>query len=326
MKKLTIVAAALTALASAGIAVAHGIDGAQSVAAVNATFSAAPAAGSSNTRTCTTSTGKTIASTKATYTGTATGTGTTDLTGPVTIAAQSTIDTTDNIGVVNGTLRVGKTEAHFTAVYDHGTIAGTASGHGATPHVQLLGNVSAGFSTTGGFTSGKIGGGTSGGSAVELTAGGCAPSKHVAARVEQRRRSRVRGLVDVDHRRRADVHRPRVAGGEGRRRSTSATEPRSGARSAPSSRSRRRRSTEERGELPPDEAHGLEVRVEQVLEHHPVAARLGVFAQAGSDLVDRADDRSAARMRRPSRRSSCRAGGDRRAAARARAPRRASTR
>ncbi len=177
MKKITIVAAALAALASAGIAVAHGIDGAQSVAAVSATFSAAPAAGSGDTRTCTTSTGKTIASTRATYTGTATGTGTTDLTGPVTIAAQSTIDTTDDIGVVNGTLRVGKTEARFTAVYDRGTIAGTASGHGATPRVQLLGNVSAGFTPTGGFTSGKIGGGTGGGSAVELTPGACAPAK-----------------------------------------------------------------------------------------------------------------------------------------------------
>ena len=179
MKKLTIVVAGLAALASAGIAVAHGIDGAQSVAAVNATFSAVPAAGSSNTRTCTTSTGKTIASTKATYTGTATGSP--DLTGPVTIAAQSTINTSDNVGVVNGTLQItaatGKTETHFTAVYDHGTIAGTASGHGATPRVQLLGNVSAGFTTTGGFTGGKIGGGTSGGSAVELTGGACVPSK-----------------------------------------------------------------------------------------------------------------------------------------------------
>jgi hypothetical protein len=189
MKKLTILAAALAALASAGIAVAHGIDGAQSVAAVNATFSAAPAAGSSNTRTCTTSAGKTIASTKATYTGTATGSP--DLTGPVTIAAQSTIDTTDDIGVVNGTLRVGKTEAHFSAVYDHGAIAGTASGHGATPHVQLLGNVSAGYTTTGGFTSGKLGGGTSGGSAVELTAGGCAPAP------SQRESSSAEGAVSA---------------------------------------------------------------------------------------------------------------------------------
>ncbi len=95
----------------------------------------------------------------------------------MTIAAQSTIDTTDDIGVVNGTLRVGKTDTHFTAVYDHGTIAGTASGHGATPHVQLLANVSAGFTTAGGFASGKIGGGTGAGSAVELTPGACAPSK-----------------------------------------------------------------------------------------------------------------------------------------------------
>ena len=174
MKKLTIAAIVIAALACAGIAVARNVDGgAQSATAVNATFTATSVK-SADTHTCTTSTGKTIASTQATYTGTASGSP--DLTGAATINARSTIDTTDGLGVVNGTLKVGKTEAHFSAVYDHGAIAGTASGHAATPHVQLLANVSATFSATAGFTGGKIGG-TSGGSAVELGPGGCGEAK-----------------------------------------------------------------------------------------------------------------------------------------------------
>jgi hypothetical protein len=172
MKKLTLAAVPIAALAAAGAAVAHGIDGgAQSVTSVAGTFTATAVSGST-TQSCTTSTGKTIASTKATYTGTASGSA--GLAGPAVISARSTIDTTDGIGVVNGTLKLaGKTDAQFTAVYDHGTIAGTASGHLGTPHAQLLANVSATFSTTAGFTSGKIGGGTAAGSAVELTSGGC---------------------------------------------------------------------------------------------------------------------------------------------------------
>jgi hypothetical protein len=183
MKSLIIAAVAVAALTGAGVAVAHGIDGGtQSVSAVTGSFTATSVSGS-QTRSCTTAAGKTIASTKATYTGTASGSP--DLTGAATINARSTIDTTDGLGVVNGTLKIGKTESHFSAVYDHGAIAGTASGHAATPHVQLLGNVSATFSTTTGFTGGKIGG-TSGGSAVELTPGGCAPSppKHESSHAQ----------------------------------------------------------------------------------------------------------------------------------------------
>ena len=174
MKKLALVAVTVAALGGAGVAVAHGIDnGAKSVNAVSGSFTAT-AVSNSQTHSCTTSAGKTIDSTKATYTGTASGSP--DLTGAATIDARSTIDTTDGLGVVNGTLKIGKTEAHFSAVYDHGALAGTASGHGATPHVQLLANVSATFGTTTGFTGGKIGG-TSGGSAVEVTPGGCGEAK-----------------------------------------------------------------------------------------------------------------------------------------------------
>ena len=182
MKRLTIAAIVIAALASAGVAVAHDIEGgAQTATPVNASFTATSVTGS-DTRTCTTTAGKTVTSTKATYTGTATGSP--DLTGPATIEARSVVDTTDGVGVVSGTLRIGKTQSHFNAVYDHGSVVGLASGHGATPHEQLLGNVSATFSATGGFTNGRIGG-TSGGSAVELSPGGCAPvSEHGSTKAE----------------------------------------------------------------------------------------------------------------------------------------------
>jgi hypothetical protein len=174
LKRLTIAAIVIAALASAGVAVAHGIEGgAQSATAVNASFTATSVKGS-DTHTCTTAAGKTVASTKATYTGTASGSP--DLTGTATIQARITLDTTDGVGVVSGTLRIGKAQSHFSAVYDHGAIVGMASGHGATPHQQLLANVSAGFSAAGGFTNGKIGTGSAGGSAVELASGSCAPS------------------------------------------------------------------------------------------------------------------------------------------------------
>lgn len=169
MKKLTLAAVPVAALAVAGAAVAHGIDGgAKGPTVVAGTFTAT-AVTDSTTHACKTSDGKTIASTSATYTGTASGSP--DLTGPAVIAARSTIDSAAGVGVVSGTLKVaGKTDAHFSAVYDHGTIAGTASGHAAS-HAELLASVSAAFSATTGFTNGKIGGGTAGGSAIELGSG-----------------------------------------------------------------------------------------------------------------------------------------------------------
>jgi hypothetical protein len=178
MRKLILMAAALCMLSITGLAVARGLNDSKSITAVAGTFTATTV-GNSQTHSCTTADGKTITSTNATYTGTATGAA--DLTGAATLQVRSRINTTDGIGVVNGKLTIaasgGDTVGHFDAVYDHGNIAGTVSGHAAAPHVSLLGNLSAGFSATGGLTSGKIGGGTAGGSAVELASGSCESSK-----------------------------------------------------------------------------------------------------------------------------------------------------
>jgi hypothetical protein len=177
MRKLTFVVAALIALTATSYAVAHGIEGAKNAKAVAGTFAAT--AGSTTSRTCTTADNKTIVVTDARYTGAATGDA--DLTGPITLRARSVVNTTDGVGTVTGSLRIdaaGKnTQAAYSAVYDHGNIAGLAAGRAHESKTALVANISAGFDPATGFTSGKIGGGTAGGSAVEVGGGGCKPAQ-----------------------------------------------------------------------------------------------------------------------------------------------------
>jgi hypothetical protein len=173
-RTLTLVSTVAVALAASGYAVAHGIDGTKTAKAVTGTFTATTAS-RVETRTCTTADGKTIVRTSGTYTGTAAGDA--DLTGPATLEARSTINTTDGVGVVSGSLRIdvasgNDTRARFDAVYQAGRIAGLASGQAHEPRATLLANLSSAFSATGGFTDGKLGG-TTGGAAVELGPGRC---------------------------------------------------------------------------------------------------------------------------------------------------------
>jgi hypothetical protein len=180
MRKLMLAAAGVVMLATTGIAVAHGIDDGRNVKSVAGTFTATTVS-HSQTRSCTTTDGKTITSTYATYTGTASGDA--DLTGAATLQMRSTINSTDGFGVISGKLRIaasgGETGAQLTAVYDHGNIAGLAIGRAAASHTNLVANVSAGFSATAGFSGGKIGGGTAGGSAVEVGTTRCDAPKPV---------------------------------------------------------------------------------------------------------------------------------------------------
>jgi hypothetical protein len=172
MRKLLLGAVALLALIGASIAFAKASG--SSVASVTGTF-AATTVSHSEQRSCTTSDGKTIQTTSATYTGTASGD--VSVAGTVTVQTHSVIDTTADLGTVSGSVRIGGGEARFSAVYDHGKIAGLLTGHVGTKDARstLLANVSAGFSASGGFTGGKIGA-TDGGSAVALSAGECKPS------------------------------------------------------------------------------------------------------------------------------------------------------
>lgn len=173
MRKLMLAAIAVLAVGGTHVAFAH--TGGGSVTSVSGSF-AATTVSKSEQKTCTTSAGKTLQFTTATYTGTASGDA--SLAGAVTVQARSTIDTTANLGVVQGKVRFGSasgSQAQFTAVYDHGAIAGLAVGHSGRPHTSLIANLSAGFSPTAGFSNGKIGG-SAGGSAVALGAGGCSSS------------------------------------------------------------------------------------------------------------------------------------------------------
>jgi hypothetical protein len=175
MRKLIWITTAIVALAGASMAVAHGLDS-NSVKSVSATFTATTSS-VVRTSTCTGADG-TYATTNATYTGTSTSSEP-SLNGPISIDTQSLLNTTTNIGTVSGKIRFGSgpgNDTQFAAVYSNGNIAGLATGHTGDPGTQLLANLSAGFSTTGGFTSGMLGGGTSGGNAVELLGGGCKPT------------------------------------------------------------------------------------------------------------------------------------------------------
>ena len=185
----TLVAAVAGAvlLAGAAIAVADGFQGGKAVTAVSGTFGATTASRVTQ-RTCMTSAGKTIVVSEGTFTGTASGPA--ELTGNTTVRAHSTINTTDNIGVVNATLKIDvssgrDTVAQLTGVFNGGQVAGLAVGHAGGG--QLVANVSGGFSATGGFAAGtKIGGGTAGGSAVELTPAGCKSAKTITNKSEAR--------------------------------------------------------------------------------------------------------------------------------------------
>jgi len=193
--KCTLVGAVAAAalLVTAAIAVADGFEGAKSVTAVSGTFGATTASHVSQ-RSCTTSTGKTVVVTDGTYTGTASGPA--ELTGNATVHARSVINTTDNVGVVSGTLKIDvasgrDTATQLTAVYSGGSLAGIAVGHAGSG--RLVANLSGGFSAAGGFAVGsRIGGGTAGGSAVELTPAGCTPAKPVS------NKSEARGLVTAN--------------------------------------------------------------------------------------------------------------------------------
>jgi hypothetical protein len=185
-RTLVFATAALAALAATGLAVGKSLDGdIANARAVAGTF-AATTASKVETRTCTTADGKTLVRTNGVYTGTSAGDA--DLTGPATLHASSWINTTDDVGLVSGSLRIDvasgrDTEARFDAVYGGGQIAGLAAGRAHQPSARLVANISAGFSGAGGFTNGKLGG-SAGGGAVEVGPGKCRQAAVVKQRSE----------------------------------------------------------------------------------------------------------------------------------------------
>ena len=188
MRRVVLIIAACSALAVAGVAVGKGI-ATQAVRQVGATFAATSIANTS-ARTCTTADG-TFVVTRAVYTGTATSSEP-SLSGAIRLNVQSLINTTKNLGVVTGRLRIDTaserdTSVRIDAVYANGQVHGLASGRTTEPATQLLADLSSSFSVTGGFTNGKLGGTDGGGAAIELLRGSCKPApKPVSQRVRAR--------------------------------------------------------------------------------------------------------------------------------------------
>jgi hypothetical protein len=192
MRRLTFAAIGLVVLVTAGLAVAKGLETSRSVTSVNGTFTAGTVAQRGKSKTCVTPEGKTLVTMNARYTGAASGDG--NLAGAITIDARSVVDVTDNLGVVQGKLRIdvasGKaTTAKFTAVYAGGQLVGLATGHVQGPHAKLYANLSSGFNPETGFAGGKIGA-ADGGSAVMVGPGKCAPKHAQTATTKQDHKKR----------------------------------------------------------------------------------------------------------------------------------------
>jgi hypothetical protein len=177
MRRLIWLTATAVLLLGAGVAVAHDGGSGKTVKAVTGTTFTATSVSNSRSTTCKSSDGGSYVFTRATYTGTSGSSSEPSLNGNVTIAALSSINTTTNVGTVSGRLRIDgsngtHTNADFDSVYSGGSLAGLAEGRTSENGGGLLANLSAGFSATGGFTDGKIGG-TAGGGAVLTGRGDC---------------------------------------------------------------------------------------------------------------------------------------------------------
>jgi len=181
MRRLILITAAGLALLGAGIAVAHE-GGGKSVKQVAATFTATTGS-NVQTSTCTGSDNVTYTTTRGRWTGTVATTapaGDTSLSGNATVDAEFIVNSSGD-GFVSGKLRIdgaNHTSAGFEGVVSGGShIAGLAEGRGSAPWSKLVANISADWSSAGGFTNGKLGGGTAGGNAVVITSGGCQPPR-----------------------------------------------------------------------------------------------------------------------------------------------------
>jgi hypothetical protein len=175
MRRLILIAVTGLALVGAGVAVAW--EGqSKSVKQVSATFTATTAS-DVRTSTCTDSSNVTFTTTRGRWTGSAAGDPT--LAGTATLDAEFLVNSSGD-GIVSGRLRIdgaNHSSAEFDGVVSGGThIAGLAEGHGSAPWNKLVANLSADWTSSGGFTNGKLGGGTAGGNAVVLTSGGCRPA------------------------------------------------------------------------------------------------------------------------------------------------------
>lgn len=171
MKRFVVVGVAAAFLAGAGLALADEFDS-KAVKSVTATFTASTVK-SLKKASCTNGDG-TWTNAVAEYSGLASSSDST-LNGPITLRLRSVINTSRDLGRVQGTLRIDTpstdTIAEFDGTYAGGKAVGLAEGRTGQSAGRLLANVSASFSQTAGL-SGKIGG-ADGGAALVFAPGTC---------------------------------------------------------------------------------------------------------------------------------------------------------
>ncbi len=165
MKRLILLAAALSALMATGAAIAT--LRAADVNAVSATLSATtPANVQTRTYTCDT---QTFEVTTGRWSGTATST-TADLNGATVLHLKSVYNVTKKLGWVEGKLSIaasdGRTHAYVSGVNSDGTLDAWVRGHAGRGDGSLFGSLFGSFSKTGGLTGGAIGSGTGTNAAV----------------------------------------------------------------------------------------------------------------------------------------------------------------
>jgi len=153
---------ATTALIATGVAAAG--HRAPTVQAASATF-AATTVSQHYMATCSVNGGDTFQATRATYTG-ASLSSDPRLAGALTIRAWSLVDTTNGVGHVFGIFRIKGTAggAHGTlnAALSSGKASGLARGFVRGKYGRLIASLGASFDPTAGFSTGSIGGSTTG--------------------------------------------------------------------------------------------------------------------------------------------------------------------
>lgn len=149
-------------LSAAGVAAAHGRT--TSVQAANATFAAATVSNMSQV-TCSVTGGDTFQATIATYSGTSSSADP-RLAGALRIRAWSLVDTTNGVGHVFGEfhIRGAGTRAHGTlnAALADGRASGIARGYVRHQWGRIVASLGSDFSPNAGFSSGSLGGSTTG--------------------------------------------------------------------------------------------------------------------------------------------------------------------
>ena len=186
MKRIALIAAALSALVAAGAAVATFKSA--DVSAVSATLSATtPTNVQTRTYTCD---GQTIEVTTGRWSGTATS-ATADLNGAAEVYLKSVYNATKKLGWVDGRLKIvasdDRTHAHIAGINTDGKLDAWVRGGAGHRDGTLFGSLSGSFSKTGGLTGGAIGTGTATNAAVI--------AKHVRCNTEKTPRPSVHLVV-----------------------------------------------------------------------------------------------------------------------------------